>query len=90
VFQDPELTRNSPPITIEGFLATGGRNDCEPVVRRRYPVVGAALDWLSRYGAARLTGTGACVYVALDVSADRESILNEVPPAFRVVFWLAD
>src|SRR5438552_2691903 len=28
VFQDPELTRNSPPITIHGFLASGGRNDC--------------------------------------------------------------
>ena len=24
VFQDPELTRNSPPITIHGFLASGG------------------------------------------------------------------
>ena len=79
VFADPELTRNSPPITIEGFLATGGANDCEPVVRRRYPAVAAALDWLSRFGAARLTGTGACVYVALDASMRGERILNEVP-----------
>ena len=82
VFADPELTRNSLPITIEGFLAGGGTNDCEPVVRRRYPAVGAALDWLSRFGAARLTGTGACVYVALDGSARGERILNEVPAAF--------
>ena len=28
VFQDPELTRNSPRITIHGFLASGGKNDC--------------------------------------------------------------
>jgi len=35
VFQDPELTRNSAPITIHGFLASGGRNDCLGVVRRR-------------------------------------------------------
>jgi 4-diphosphocytidyl-2-C-methyl-D-erythritol kinase len=83
VFADPELTRNSPPITIEGFLATGGTNDCEAVVRRRYPAVGAALDWASRYGAARLTGTGACVFVALDPSARGERILNEVPAAFE-------
>ena len=34
VFQAPELTRNSPVITIAGFLQPGGRNDCEPVVRR--------------------------------------------------------
>src|ERR1019366_2417479 len=39
VFSDAELTRNSPPITIDGFLASGGRNDCTEVVRRRYPEV---------------------------------------------------
>jgi len=79
VFQDPELTRNSPPITIEGFLATGGRNDCEPVVRRRYPVVGAALDWLSRYGAARLTGTGACIFASFEREQDARRIAQLVP-----------
>jgi 4-diphosphocytidyl-2-C-methyl-D-erythritol kinase len=65
VFQDAELTRNSAPITIHGFLASGGRNDCLGVVRRRYPEVARALDWLSAFGSARLTGTGACVFLAL-------------------------
>ncbi|MDP9084456.1 MAG: 4-(cytidine 5'-diphospho)-2-C-methyl-D-erythritol kinase, partial [Pseudomonadota bacterium] len=63
VFTDLELTRNSAPITIHGFLASGGRNDCVGVVRRRYPEVARALDWLSGFGAARLTGTGACVFL---------------------------
>ena len=66
VFQDPELTRNSAPITIHGFLASGGRNDCLGVVRRRYPEVAHALDWLSLFGSARLTGTGACVFLACE------------------------
>ena len=44
VFQAPELTRNSPPTTMRGFLETGGRNDCESVVRARFPAVGEALD----------------------------------------------
>ena len=83
VFQDAELTRNSAPITIAGFLSSGGRNDCEPIVRRRYPEVAQALDWLSNVGAARLTGTGACVFVACD-SADRaREWLRKVPPAFE-------
>ena len=69
VFQDPELTRNSPPITIHGFLASGGRNDCLEVVRRRYPEVARAIDWLSSFGAVRLTGTGACVFMACEPSA---------------------
>jgi 4-diphosphocytidyl-2-C-methyl-D-erythritol kinase len=39
VFQAAELTRNSPPTTMRGFLETGGRNDCEAVVRARFPAV---------------------------------------------------
>jgi 4-diphosphocytidyl-2-C-methyl-D-erythritol kinase len=81
VFQDPELTRNSPPITIHGFLASGGRNDCLGVVRRRYPEVAHAMDWLSRFGKARLTGTGACVFLACSAMDGRE-ILRRLPPAF--------
>lgn len=80
VFQDPELTRNSAPITIHGFLASGGRNDCVGVVRRRYPEVARALDWLSAFGSARLTGTGACVFLACE-SMDRcREILDRLPP----------
>jgi 4-diphosphocytidyl-2-C-methyl-D-erythritol kinase len=82
VFQDPELTRNSAAITIHGFLASGGRNDCLGVVRRRYREVARALDWLSAYGSARLTGTGACVFLACGTLARGREIKREVPPAF--------
>jgi 4-diphosphocytidyl-2-C-methyl-D-erythritol kinase len=81
VFQDPELTRNSPPITIHGFLASGGRNDCLEVVRRRYPEVARALDWLSFYGHARLTGTGACVFVSIESMDRGREIVRKLPPA---------
>ena len=81
VFQDPELTRNSAPITIHGFLASGGRNDCLGVVRRRYPEVAHALDWLSDFGPARLTGTGACVFLAVETMDRGREILGKLPPA---------
>ena len=64
IFADPELTRNSAAIRIPAFLAGEGRNDCEPVVRRLYPDVAQALDWLGNEGEPRLTGTGACVFLA--------------------------
>ena len=64
VFQAPDLTRNSPKITIRGFLQAGGRNDCEPVVTARYPQVRQALDWLGQFGEARMTGTGSCVFAS--------------------------
>jgi 4-diphosphocytidyl-2-C-methyl-D-erythritol kinase len=82
VFQDPDLTRNTAPITIHGFLATGGRNDCLDVVRRRYPEVARAFEWLSRFGPARLTGTGACVFLACENESRGREILREVPAAW--------
>ena len=79
VFQDAELTRNSPPITIHGFLESGGQNDCLGVVRRRYPEVARALDWLSGFGSARLTGTGACVFLALESKDRGQEIMRQLP-----------
>jgi 4-diphosphocytidyl-2-C-methyl-D-erythritol kinase len=79
VFQSPELTRNSPLITIRAFFQSGGRNDCEPVVRARSPEVGEALEWLGRHGAARLTGTGSCVFTACGNAADAERLAARVP-----------
>jgi 4-diphosphocytidyl-2-C-methyl-D-erythritol kinase len=81
VFKDPELTRNSAPITIHGFLASGGRNDCLGVVRRRYSEVARALDWLSLFGPARLTGTGACVFLAVETIDRGREIVGKLPPA---------
>jgi 4-diphosphocytidyl-2-C-methyl-D-erythritol kinase len=79
IFQDPQLTRNSLPITISGFFASGGRNDCTPVVRQRYPQVAAALDFLSAFGDARLTGTGACVFLACATRDAAHEIMRKLP-----------
>jgi 4-diphosphocytidyl-2-C-methyl-D-erythritol kinase len=65
IFQAAELTRNSPITTIRAFFAEGGRNDCTTSVRGRYPQIAEALDWLGEFGDARLTGTGACVFLAV-------------------------
>ncbi len=79
IFQAPELTRNSAPTTIRGFLQAGGRNDCEPVVAARYPEVARALDWLSRKGEARLTGTGSSVFAAFPTVEAARAALDGLP-----------
>lgn len=83
VFQAPELTRNSALTTIRGFLDSGGRNDCEPVVRQRFPAVAEALDWLSRFAPARLTGTGSCIFASFERAADAERVAARVPDCWR-------
>jgi len=72
VFHDPHLTRNSRPIRISDFLAGDVANDCEGVVRRRYPAVADALGWLRSFGNGRLTGTGSCVFA--DFASKREAL----------------
>ena len=79
VFKDPELTRDSPAIKIRDSLTTGGRNDCEPVVRRRFPAVAEALDWLGRFGPARLTGTGSCVFAVMPSDEAARAALDCMP-----------
>lgn len=79
VFQSAELTRNSPIITIRAFFQSGGRNDCEPVVRARFPEVAEALDWLGRFAPARLTGTGSCIFAPCPTAIDAERLAARVP-----------
>jgi 4-diphosphocytidyl-2-C-methyl-D-erythritol kinase len=79
VFGAAELTRDSPVLTIRGFLTAGGRNDCEAVVRRRFPEVAEALDWLGSHAAARLTGTGSCVFAAMPDEETARAALEALP-----------
>jgi 4-diphosphocytidyl-2-C-methyl-D-erythritol kinase len=79
VFQSSELTRNSPIITIRAFFQSGGRNDCEPVVRARFPEVAEALDWLGKFAPARLTGTGSCIFAPCATAIDAERLAARVP-----------
>jgi len=76
-----QLTHYRPPITIRDFRAGAGENDLEPLVRKRYPEVDQALRWLSRYGAgARMTGSGACVFLEQSDEAGARDILGQLPP----------
>ena len=99
VFRSRALTRNTPRLRISRLLPSGtegresparierliavARNDCEPVVREMHPQVGEALDWLSRYSWARMTGTGATVFAPSGTRERAVEIARAVPPPWR-------
>ena len=83
IFSSAELTRNTNAITIAAFSVGQGRNDLEPVVCRRYPQVARHLEWLRRYGDARMTGSGACVFCAFDNEERARKVLSELPADMR-------
>ena len=79
IFAAQELTRNNDPLTIRAFLRGSGSNVCEPVVRKLYPQVDEAIDWLNQYAKARMSGTGACVFAAVDSHEQAEAVKSRVP-----------
>ena len=83
IFHSPELTRNSPLITIRAFFESGGHNDCEPVVRAQFPEVAEALEWLGRFAPATLTGTGSCVFASCASAIEAERLAARVPDRWR-------
>lgn len=89
IFSAPELRRDHPRITLADHLAGRSHNDCEPVTCARFPPVAAALAWLRRHGAARMSGTGACVFLATGPDdagrAQAQAIAAQAPADCRAV-----
>ena len=79
IFSDPELTRDTPPIKVRSLLEGGGRNDCQPVVQKRYSEVRNALILLNKFVQARLTGTGACVFGSFPNQDDADKVARQLP-----------
>lgn len=84
IFSSGNLTRDNKPITITGFYSGMNRNDCLGVVSEMYPDVGRALETLSRYGDARLTGTGSCVFLVCDERDSAFEIAAELKKQYTV------
>jgi 4-diphosphocytidyl-2-C-methyl-D-erythritol kinase len=86
VFAAPELTRNTEPLKMEDFsaqpLESVGprfRNDLEPVVTARYPIVREHLEWLRRHADARMTGSGSCVFASFATREEAQTVLDRLP-----------
>lgn len=85
VFSDPELTRDLQAITIRDFLSGHGGNVCQKVVVKHYPKVAQAIDWLSHFAPAKMTGTGACVFAAFEREEQAKAVTEALPSGWRGV-----
>jgi len=96
IFCDEGLTRNTKPVRIADFsshlshqngLQGFGKNDLQMVATRLFAPVAEAVDWLSMYGDARMTGSGACVFCAFSSEEKAAAVLSELPA--RWTGWVA-
>jgi 4-diphosphocytidyl-2-C-methyl-D-erythritol kinase len=98
IFSAAELTRSTKALTIADFSALRdnavrgaasvpgglfGANDLEPVVRRRYAAVEAAVAHLGRFGPARMTGSGSAVFAALPSEEVARKAVHDLPAGWQ-------
>lgn len=92
LFSDPRLTRDSAAITLAAlrnrrlnthWLNEYAGNDFQPLVESLYPEVRQAREWLSQYGQAQLTGTGACVFTGFPSQTAAQEVFTARPEGWK-------
>lgn len=90
IFGATELTRDFKPVRISDFSRSPesfGKNDLQVVASQRFPVVAEAIEWLSAYGNARMSGSGACVFCPFENERQADEVLQQVPSRWKA--WKA-
>lgn len=87
IFSAPELKRSTAPIQAVDWKPGVGVNDLEPVVTFHFPAVAEYLRWLSAYGRARMTGSGACVFAEFGQQEAASRAIAGLPSGMRG--WVA-
>jgi 4-diphosphocytidyl-2-C-methyl-D-erythritol kinase len=88
VFSAEELTRDSEILIMRAFAMHTTRNDMQATVCKKFPEVAEALVWLSQYGAARMSGSGACIFAPFDSKEKAEQVAAVAPQGWKV--WVAE
>lgn len=87
IFSAKELTRDTEILIMQGFAAHKTRNDMQAVVCVKYPEVAESLEWLSQYGDARMSGSGACLFAPFDTEGQARQVAASAPLGWKV--WVA-
>lgn len=84
VFSDAVLPRNSSRISLSEALAGTGRNDCEVVIKERFPILSRMLKELSQWGPVRMTGTGSTLFISMPDEISANSAAQEIKCRYNV------
>ncbi|EKE23149.1 MAG: hypothetical protein ACD_6C00581G0003 [uncultured bacterium] len=81
LFSQKALTRDTKSTKFCAYQETPSdfRNNFEPLARSLYLEVDEAMQYLDQFGKAKLTGTGACVFIEVTENLNIEDILANAP-----------
>ncbi|MGV8894286.1 MAG: 4-(cytidine 5'-diphospho)-2-C-methyl-D-erythritol kinase [Burkholderiaceae bacterium] len=86
IFNAKDLTRDTNLVKISDFSGTPrnfGKNDLQAVASKLFPEVFDAIQWLKKFGDARMTGSGSCVFCSVEQEHQASEVLKIVPPHWR-------
>lgn len=83
LFSSEVLTRNKSILKMRDFTDTDIENVFEVIVREQHPEVDLSLNWLSQFSAARMTGTGSCVFAGFNSFEEAEKVLKKMPVKWK-------
>lgn len=83
IFANSGLTRDTKPLKIADFSSHANsnlfRNDLENVVCEEFPSVATTLQWLNQFGQAKMSGSGASVFVKVNSKQVAAELLAKKP-----------
>lgn len=90
IFSAKELTRDTKPVRITDFsnrMKNNWKNDLQEVACKLFPEIASVIQWLGQFGAAMMTGSGACVFCAFEDEFSAQAALKQVPDHWNA--WVA-
>jgi 4-diphosphocytidyl-2-C-methyl-D-erythritol kinase len=90
IFGAPELTRDTKPVKITDFPGVQiefWKNDLQVVAAKLFPPIAKAIEWLNKFGNAKMTGSGACVFCPFEHERRADEVLGQVPAGWKA--WKA-
>ncbi len=89
IFLNSQLTRDCSTIKICDLSRREWQNVCTPVVIKNYPLVSQAIEILGEYSKARMSGTGASVFLSFHTRAQAEDVLQQIRENPVVKPWVS-
>lgn len=91
LFSEKTLTRDAKPTKFAAYQESPSQfqNHFEVLARAIYPEVEQAFSYLNQFGIAKLTGTGACVFLEVDCTNAVHEIIAKAPCQAYLVNSLA-
>lgn len=85
IFSSVKLTKNTKISRISRFLKKETllknnilKNDLETIVIEQFPIVNKALRWLKKFGNAKMSGSGSCIFCAFEHEHNADKVLQQV------------